>query len=101
MEESFDAVVEYADKHAVDNRTAAYMLALDRVAAVIEKAQVSMGEERRHLWQAVFQRIHEEIIPDVMLFHMVAFARIGKRINYKPSLATTSEIELSQITFKQ
>lgn len=35
MEESFDAVVEYAEKHAVDNRTAAYMLALDRVAAVI------------------------------------------------------------------
>jgi glutamate dehydrogenase (NAD(P)+) len=35
MEESFDAVVEYAERHAVDNRTAAYMLALDRVAAVI------------------------------------------------------------------
>jgi glutamate dehydrogenase (NAD(P)+) len=35
MEESFDAVVEYADRHGVDNRTAAYMLALDRVAAVI------------------------------------------------------------------
>jgi glutamate dehydrogenase (NAD(P)+) len=36
MEESFDAVVEYADKHAVNNRTAAYMLALDRVAAAIK-----------------------------------------------------------------
>ncbi|HTS62672.1 MAG TPA: Glu/Leu/Phe/Val dehydrogenase [Candidatus Acidoferrales bacterium] len=35
MEESFDAVVHYADRHGVDNRTAAYMLALDRVAAVI------------------------------------------------------------------
>jgi glutamate dehydrogenase (NAD(P)+) len=29
---SFDAVLAYADKHRVDNRTAAYMLALDRVA---------------------------------------------------------------------
>jgi glutamate dehydrogenase (NAD(P)+) len=35
MEESFDAVLEYAERHAVDNRTAAYMLALDRVASVI------------------------------------------------------------------
>jgi glutamate dehydrogenase (NAD(P)+) len=35
MEESFDAVTEYAEKHAVDYRTAAYMLALDRVAAAI------------------------------------------------------------------
>jgi glutamate dehydrogenase (NAD(P)+) len=29
---SFAAVIEYAEKHGVDNRTAAYMLALDRVA---------------------------------------------------------------------
>ena len=32
MVESFDAVVEYAEKHSVNNRIAAYMLALDRVA---------------------------------------------------------------------
>ena len=36
MEESFDAVVEYAEKHAVNNRIAAYMLALDRVAFAIK-----------------------------------------------------------------
>ena len=35
MNESFDAVVEYAGKHRVNNRTAAYMLALDRVANAI------------------------------------------------------------------
>jgi glutamate dehydrogenase (NAD(P)+) len=35
MDESFDAVVEYAEKHRVNNRIAAYMLALDRVANVI------------------------------------------------------------------
>lgn len=32
MVESFDAVVSYAEKHGVNNRIAAYMLALDRVA---------------------------------------------------------------------
>jgi glutamate dehydrogenase (NAD(P)+) len=36
MEESFDAVVEYAGKHNANNRTAAYMLALDRVATAIK-----------------------------------------------------------------
>ncbi len=36
MEESFDAVVEYATRHGVNNRTAAYMLALDRVAFAIK-----------------------------------------------------------------
>ena len=32
MDESFDAVVDYAEKHDVNNRIAAYMVALDRVA---------------------------------------------------------------------
>jgi glutamate dehydrogenase (NAD(P)+) len=36
MEESFDAVVEYGEKHGVNNRIAAYMLALDRVAVAIK-----------------------------------------------------------------
>src|SRR5689334_12791454 len=35
MVNSFGAVVSYAEKHKVNNRTAAYMLALDRVATVI------------------------------------------------------------------
>jgi glutamate dehydrogenase (NAD(P)+) len=35
MTDSFDAVVDYAGKHGVNNRTAAYMLALDRVALAI------------------------------------------------------------------
>jgi glutamate dehydrogenase (NAD(P)+) len=35
MVNSFGAVVAYAGKHQVNNRTAAYMLALDRVATVI------------------------------------------------------------------
>jgi glutamate dehydrogenase (NAD(P)+) len=36
MVDSFNAVVEYAQKHRVNNRTAAYMLALDRVADAIK-----------------------------------------------------------------
>ncbi|HEY1239928.1 MAG TPA: Glu/Leu/Phe/Val dehydrogenase [Bryobacteraceae bacterium] len=36
MVESFDAVVHYAETHGVNNRTAAYMLALDRVAFAIK-----------------------------------------------------------------
>jgi glutamate dehydrogenase (NAD(P)+) len=36
MVESFDAVLQYARTHAVNNRIAAYMLALDRVAVAIK-----------------------------------------------------------------
>ena len=37
MEESFEAVVNYAQKHNVNNRIAAYMLAIDRVAFTIRQ----------------------------------------------------------------
>jgi peptide/nickel transport system substrate-binding protein len=67
---------------------------------LIEKAQVALGEERRTLWQAAFKRIHEEVVPDVILFHLVAYARVGKRINFTPTIATCIEIPLAQITFK-
>src|SRR5207248_6633003 len=36
MDEAFDAVVEYAETHHVNNRIAAYMLALDRVVCAIK-----------------------------------------------------------------
>ncbi len=37
MRESFEAVVRYADTHGVNNRIAAYMLAIDRVAYTIKQ----------------------------------------------------------------
>jgi glutamate dehydrogenase (NAD(P)+) len=37
MVESFEAVIGYAERHQVHNRTAAYMLALDRVAYAIKR----------------------------------------------------------------
>ena len=36
MDDSFDSIVDYAKKHEVNNRTAAYMVALDRVAFAIK-----------------------------------------------------------------
>ena len=36
MVDSFLSVVDFAEKHGVNNRTAAYMLALDRVAFAIK-----------------------------------------------------------------
>jgi peptide/nickel transport system substrate-binding protein len=71
-----------------------------KVDELIEKAQTALGDERKNLWRQAFKRIHEEDIPDVMLFHMVGYCRVGKRINFKPSLATNGELELADITFK-
>jgi glutamate dehydrogenase (NAD(P)+) len=37
MAESFDDVVRYSEAHGVNNRIAAYMLAIDRVAFTIKQ----------------------------------------------------------------
>ena len=37
---SFNAVTAYGVKHKVDNRTAAYMLALDRVASAMKLRRI-------------------------------------------------------------
>jgi glutamate dehydrogenase (NAD(P)+) len=37
MRDSFTDVVSYAEKHKVNNRIAAYMLAIDRVAYTIQQ----------------------------------------------------------------
>jgi peptide/nickel transport system substrate-binding protein len=94
-----DAVFTVFGKyHCKGNQSAVCDKALDDL---IEIAQIATGEVRKKLWQATFRRIQEDIVHDIILFHMVAYARVGKRINYKPSVATCNEIELSQITFKQ
>jgi glutamate dehydrogenase (NAD(P)+) len=36
MEGAFDNVVRYAEAHKVNNRIAAYMLAIDRVASALK-----------------------------------------------------------------
>jgi peptide/nickel transport system substrate-binding protein len=69
--------------------------------ALIEKATAATGDERRQLWQEAFRMIAEDIVPDVPLFHMVGYTRVGERIDFQPSISTNSELQLSQISFKQ
>ena len=48
----------------------------------------------------VAQKLTDEIIADVPLFHMVGYTRIGERLNFTPSISTNSELQIAQITFK-
>ena len=68
---------------------------------VIVEAGAATGDRRRELYQEVFRRLREEIVPDVLLFHMVGFSRVSPRLDFKPSIATNSELQLAQIGFRQ
>ena len=71
---------------------------LDRI---ISAATAADGQKRTDLFQQAFKSIAEDVVPDVMLFHMAGYARVSPRINFRPSIATNSELQLAKITFNQ
>jgi len=68
--------------------------------ALIAKASALSGDERRKTWQEVNRIIYEDLVSDVWMYHMVGYSRVGKRINFTPSISTNSELHLEEITFK-
>jgi peptide/nickel transport system substrate-binding protein len=67
---------------------------------LIAKATAATGEARAKLWSELIAYVHDDVVADVLLFHMVNFARIGSRIAFTPTIATNSQLELAEITFK-
>ncbi|MFN7052480.1 MAG: peptide ABC transporter substrate-binding protein, partial [Gemmobacter sp.] len=66
----------------------------------ISKATESSGDDRAALWSEVMTDIHDELIGDVEMFHMVGFSRVNPRLNFTPTISTNSELRLSEIGFK-
>lgn len=77
------------------------MVADPELDKLIESATAASGEERTKLWQKVFARANDEIIVDIPMFYMVGFTRVSERLDFTPTIATNSELQLSQIKFKQ
>ena len=44
--------------------------------------------------------IYEDMVAHVWLYHMVGYSRVGSRIDFKPSISTNSEIQVSKMTLK-
>jgi peptide/nickel transport system substrate-binding protein len=71
-----------------------------KIDELIEKASAATGDQRTAAWQELIAYLHDEVIADVLLFHMVSFARVGDRIAFEPTIATNSMLELADISFK-
>ncbi len=71
---------------------------IDRL--ITEASATPVGEKRTKLWQELFRRLHQDIVSDIEMFHMVGYTRISPRLDFRPSLSTNSELQLSQIKFK-
>ncbi|HEX6143965.1 MAG TPA: ABC transporter substrate-binding protein [Geminicoccaceae bacterium] len=67
----------------------------------IIEAGAATGEERTKMFQEIFRIVHDDVVPQVLLYHMVGFSRVHPRLDFTPTLATNSELQLSQISFKE
>lgn len=67
----------------------------------IQKAQGSADAERARNFQTVFKRVQEDVVSEVVLYHMVGYTRVSPRINYKPDIFTSNQIRLDKISFKR
>lgn len=68
--------------------------------ALILKAMTTAGDDRCKLFADAFARVHDDVIADVPMYHMIGYVRVGDRITYQPDLKTNSEVRLSKIRFK-
>ena len=72
-----------------------------KVDELIAKATAATGAERAKLWsRPLSPTCTTRWSPDVLLFHMVSFARVGDKIAFTPTIATNSQLELADISFK-
>jgi peptide/nickel transport system substrate-binding protein len=67
--------------------------------AILDAAAVETGDKRAELFADAYQYIHDNIVPDVLMFHMVSYLRVSPELNYEPNSQTNGMIELSAITF--
>lgn len=70
------------------------------VDKLIAQATEATGDERTKLWKELFAKVNQEIIADIPMFHMVGFTRVSPKLDFKPTIAANSELQLAQIRFK-
>jgi peptide/nickel transport system substrate-binding protein len=92
-----DPVFTFQYKYACDGANSTYCdPELDKE---IYHAATLTGQERVDAYKKLFRTVYERAI-DVMMFHMVGYTRVGKRIVYKPTPSMNTELQVSQIKFK-
>lgn len=92
-----DPVFSMRSKYACDGEHSGTCDAeLDKLIAA---ATAASGDERAELWRQAFQRAND-LSASVLLFNMVGFSRVSERLDFRPTLATNGELQLSEVKFK-
>lgn len=66
---------------------------------VISGAMTASGEERAAQFAEAARMVHDDIVADIPMYHMVGYVRVNPRLDWAPDLKTNGEIQLSRIRF--
>lgn len=75
-------------------------MCVPEIDAMIAAATAESGEQRGPMMAAIFEKLYHEVVPDIYLFHMVSYARVGARITYQPNKLTGIEVRVEDVSFK-
>ncbi len=75
-------------------------IANPEVDKMITDATAATGDKRVEDWKKLIAYLYNDEVADVLMFHMVGFARVNPRIAFTPTIATNSQLQLSEISFK-
>ncbi len=93
-----DPIFSYPSKYSCAGSQS--MLCDKSVDDMVEKLEGLTGEARVKAWQEVFRALYEDVVPEVWMYHMVGFVRVGNRIDFKPDVTTNAELRIGEIKFK-
>jgi peptide/nickel transport system substrate-binding protein len=93
-----DAAFSLGPKYSCNGTNAA--MCDPAIDAEIQAATALGADERGPAMSAIFEKLYHQWVPDVYLFHMVSYARVGERITYEPNLLTGIEIRIEDVNFK-
>lgn len=65
----------------------------------IDAAMAASGQAREDAFKKIFGKMRNELVPNIPMFHMIGYTRVGERLNWKPDITTNSEIPLANIQF--
>ena len=54
----------------------------DKLDELIKSGMEAEGEEREEIWKEVARYMHEEVMVDILMAHLVGYARVGPRIEF-------------------
>lgn len=70
--------------------------ALDQL---VQEAMTATGEDRAKGFAEAARIVHDDLIADIPMYHMVGYVRVNPRLDWTPDLKTNGEIQLSKIRF--